>query len=171
MTITTSEITDYFRGLPADRLDQTIGLWTEGTPCCVGAHLAHLLSAGTDYLDGADVWANLVGGNRAHAILILRECGAPRDPFSSEPWLTPPAEVFARAEQVEELPSLRGADLRDAVLMLADLRGSDLSRADLRGADLSGTDLSGANLSGTDLSGAKLEGADLDGAVLEGAVR
>ena len=167
-----SEITHYFRTLPADRLDQNNGFYDidePNKPCCVGAHLAHLLSEGDSYMDGADAWAKLAGGNRAHAILILRECGAPHDPFGVAPWETPPAEVFARAEQVEGLPSLRGADLSGADLSGADLRKANLGGADLRDADLSGADLSGANLWGAVLRGAHLSRANLEGGNLRGA--
>ena len=169
-----SEITHYFRTLPADRLDQNNGGYDVDEPCCVGSHLAHLLSEGDSYMDGAAAWAKLAGGNRAHAILILRECGAPHDPFGSAPWETPPAEVFALAEQVEELPSLRGADLSatelwGAHLSSADLRGADLRRTNLKIADLRGSDLSRADLRGADLWGAVLSSADLSGAYLEGA--
>ena len=62
---------------------------------------------------------------------------------------------------------LRGADLRDAILINADLRGAILINADLRGANLNDADLSNVALSGADLCGADLSGADLRGTNLD----
>ena len=85
-----------------------------------------------------------------------------------------------RRGQDEEIPVLRGvdlrdaflgqADLRDAVLRRADLRRADLGLADLRGADLRGADFSGAFLGHADLRRAVLRRADLHGAALGSAV-
>jgi hypothetical protein len=71
--------------------------------------------------------------------------------------------------------SLRGADLRGAILSYADLggaslRGANLGRADLRGAFLRGADLSGALLGRAKLRGANLSYANLRGANLRGAI-
>jgi hypothetical protein len=65
-----------------------------------------------------------------------------------------PMKIYSRFDRTKELydsgeielrkvPTLRGADLREA-----DLRGADLREADLRGADLRGADLREADLSG-----------------------
>jgi hypothetical protein len=85
-----------------------------------------------------------------------------------------------RRRQDEEIPVLRGvdlrdaflgqADLRDAVLRRADLRRAALGLADLRGADLRGADFSGAFLGHADLRRAVLRRADLHGAALGSAV-
>ena len=85
-----------------------------------------------------------------------------------------------RRGQDEEIPVLRGvdlrdaflgqADLRDAVLRRADLRRAALGLADLRGADLRGADFSGAFLGHADLRRAVLRRADLHGAALGSAV-
>jgi len=65
--------------------------------------------------------------------------------------------------------SLRGLDLKWAVLSGAELIDADLGGADLRWANLSGADLSKADLSGARLSRANLAGARLSKAVLAGA--
>jgi hypothetical protein len=62
--------------------------------------------------------------------------------------------------------SLKGADLREAVLTGTELSNIDLSKADLREAVLIGTDLSEADLSKADLREADLRGAVLKGTVL-----
>ena len=73
------------------------------------------------------------------------------------------AETISAAVQyaVENLLSLRGADLREADLREADLREADLREADLSWADLSEADLSEADLSWADLRGAGLREAYL----------
>ena len=194
--------------------DQSVGLWCPDKPCCVGARLVGALSAldldSTDkfsfegkgcrhYIKGIDAFAKLIGGNRAHVILMLREAGAGHNPLSEAPWPSSREEVWARAARIETLPDLAGADLTDADLTDANLAGAYLKGADLSDADLSGAnlyrsnlkganlfhadlidadlidaDLSGANLSDTslyltDLSGANLSGANLSGANLSGA--
>ncbi|APW61893.1 toll/interleukin-1 receptor domain-containing protein [Paludisphaera borealis] len=68
-----------------------------------------------------------------------------------------------------EIPSLVGADLREADLRRANLFRADLSRADLVGANLRVASLMGANLRRTDLREAYLTGADLRGADLRWA--
>jgi uncharacterized protein YjbI with pentapeptide repeats len=65
--------------------------------------------------------------------------------------------------------SLRGAELKWAVLGGADLIDADLGGADLRWANLSGADLSKAVLNGARLGRANLSGAHLSKAVLAGA--
>ena len=72
------------------------------------------------------------------------------------------------------VPSLAGADLRDASPTKANLREANLTEANLTGvslwyADLTGADLGGANLTDADLTEADLTGADLTGADLTGA--
>lgn len=64
---------------------------------------------------------------------------------------------------------LIGANLISADLREADLSGADLSEATLRGADLRGADLTGAKLSKAKLSGANLWGTDLWKTVLSEA--
>ena len=67
-------VSRYFESLPAEMIDQTEGFWSEDRPCCVGAHLANLLLVNRQihFAEGANAWANLIGGNRAQAVLILR---------------------------------------------------------------------------------------------------
>ena len=178
------EVINYFKDLPTEMVKQYVADYCPGVPCCIGAHLANFLIDKSHYVDGADAWAKLIGGNRAHAILLLRESGAGHNPFSSSPWPNPPGDVFKKIGIVEKLPSLIGAnlsnvylrgvdlsctDLSDADLEDADLKNADLRDADLRGADLEDADLKNADLRGADLRGANLEGADLRDADLEGA--
>ena len=112
------------------------------------------------------------GANLAHLAVILRRCGADKDPWGGIEWKNY-AETFKKLEQAFEadLPSLMGADLNEADFYKANLYGADLydvdlSRSDLRGTDLRGADLRGAELSGSELSGADLRDADLRGADL-----
>ena len=173
-TTTPAMLAKYFSDLPPERIDQARGEWDPERPCCVGAHLAHLLldvdeNDDLHFYGGVDAWAAGMGGNRAHAILLLRQAGAGLDPLGSEAWATPAATVFARLSAVETLPDLRGAHLREADLREADLREADLRGAHLRGADLRGADLRGADLRWANLRWAKLYEADLEGADLRGA--
>ena len=175
------QVAAYFADLPPDSINQLVPRYA--TRCCVGAHLAHILGVNAgdnlDYLRGADAWAQAVGGNRAHAILLLRAAGAARDPFSGQRWPTAPAEVFRRVVAVETLPVTVGADLSRCILTGSDLHGTDLAGAklarasllesNLRAAILSGADLTGANLVDADLTDADLNGADLTGAHLDNA--
>jgi uncharacterized protein YjbI with pentapeptide repeats len=69
-----------------------------------------------------------------------------------------------RLAKVTRTLSLRGRDLRFAVLSLIDLR-----KADLEGAQLQGASLDDAQLEGAYLLDAQLQGASLTGASLEGA--
>ena len=163
---------DYFTDLPADRIDQEFPSFKPNRPCCVGAHLARLFcehAFQTDYREGMEAWGQAVGGNRAHGILLLRNAGAGHDPFGTERWHWPPAEVFRRVAAVETLPDLRHANLRSMRLAGADLSGADFAGADLRRADLSFSNLTGTKLVGTNLAFAQLEKATLTDADLSGA--
>ena len=174
-------IAAYFADLPASRLQQVSGDYHPTRPCCVGAHLAHILGVSqpgdapeTDFLRGADAWAQAVGGNRAHAILLLRNAGAPHDPFGPARWPTPPAAVFARLMTVEQLPETAAADFTRCTFANADLRAADLSHvklsmAGMRQANLEGANLRYANLNSANLWQAKLPYADLTGARVHGA--
>ena len=196
----TANIVQYFTDLPADQIDQSVGFYeAPDSPCCVGAHLGFLLQeratipywVGADalarlgflfqdqttmipYWIGSDTLASILGGTRAHLILMLRACGAGHDPFSSAPWPTPPAEVFQQLAAIETLPSLVGADLSVVALPYANLQGLDLSRANLTQANcyeanLTETNLTEANLTKTKLMEANLTQADLTSATLVGA--
>ena len=152
---------DYFAALPAHRIDQSSADYHPTAPCCVGAHLAHAFGVAAqhdrDYLTGAEAWAQAVGGNRAHVVLLLRAAGAhPYDPFGMEPWPTPPAEVFRRLRAIETLPELRGAHLQYVHLTEADLSGMDFTGAHLECAFLCGSTLTGASFRETDLTSANL---------------
>ena len=159
--------------------DQAIG--TAGFKCCVGAKLALAYQVADhhvdDYINGVDAFAEAVGGNRAHIILMLKQAGAGRNPLGAAPWPLSREEVWDNLAKIEDLPKLPGADLRganlyEADLSEADLRVANLSKADLQGANLSeaelqGADLRRANLSEADLSKTDLRGADLRGAVID----
>ena len=166
------EVATYFNELPPQSINQHHGHYRNRvTPCCVGAHLAHILTTqNTGYLDGADAWAKLIGGNRAHAILLLREAGAPHDPFSEEEWPIPPSLVFEAAAMIETLPELRGADLSHTILVDTDLAGVDLSGTNFRLAYMHDIDLQGANLAKADLSGADLRGSNMEDVDLTSAM-
>ena len=163
---------------PAESISRP-GCFLRERPCCVGAHLAHALDVGFGFFAGIDAWAVMMGGNRAHAILLLRQAGAPHDPLGGRRWETPAATVFERLSAIEEMPSLQGADLGGANLEAAGLGGADLRGADLRYANLEHAHLVAANLRGADLKGvfmayanlwdADLQGADLRNANLRGA--
>ena len=176
-----ADLVDYFKDAESkDLVDQRYGDYKAGSPCCVGAHLAnflkvtHLTQGSMQHFLGANEWAGRCGGNKAHAILLLREAGAGYDPFDGSNWLCKPSEVFETLKGIEELPLLVGADLSDVNLSHANLRYSDkvgasMEGANLRGANLTYSDLTGANLRGADLEDACLDNTDLDKADLTGA--
>ena len=142
-----------YRTVTAPGLTQSQAQWRADGKCCAGARMAHALGvASGNFLEGADAWAKEMGGNRAHAILMLRHAGAAYDPFGPEDWPLNPLEVWANLSAEEDLPDLRGANLRGV---------------DLRGADLRDAYFTGANLEEADLSGADLRGACLDRAILD----
>ena len=197
------EVFEQVAELPDELIDQEIGWYNEGVPCCVGAHLANILGEETnerDFLDGIDAWAELMGGNRAHAILLLRQAGAGISPIGNLAWSLPLSEVWENLKKIEELPSLVGADLADEILCYADLSDSDFTKANFADSDLKGSvfnnanltrarftfaylcdanfeganlfcaNLLHANLSDANLTNAILIGADLSGADLSGAI-
>ena len=165
------EVTRYFKELPPNRIDQHQGRYREEFPCCVEAHLAHILTKSCDlYLDGADIWAKLIGGNRVHAILILRNADAPHDPFSDEEWTLPPGVIFTAAAMAETLPDLRGTDFSNTKLFEIDLAGADLREASFRRTFMYEINLKGANLARADLSGADLRYSNMEGTDLTGAM-
>ena len=118
-------------------------------------------------------WCLMMKANRAHLVIMLREAGAGHDPFGDAEWSSTPAQVWENLGQLEQLPTLNGADLSGTDFKWADLNGADLSNANLTGinfkwASLMDADLLGANLTGADLRWADLDGADLEGADLTG---
>ena len=160
----TMSITD----LPIDQLKAYYR--NDETPCCVGARLAgYFQIEGGYYLSGLDEFAKRLGGNRAHVILMLREAGAGRNPFSADEWSNTPKDVWRNLLKTEELPSLSGADLSETNLSSADLSRSDLTGANLSRSDLTCVNLSDAYLSDSDLSHSHLNSADLRGTDLRDA--
>ena len=167
----TQTAADYFATLPAERINPLFLLYEGEFPCCVGAHLAHVFAADGEgtYRQGVDAWARAVGGNRAHAILLLRNAGAPHDPFGPAQWPTPPHIVFRRVAAIETLPPLRGMDLSRLDLSHSRLADADLAGAKFHHSVLEGVNLTGADLTGADLRDAHLQQADLTGATLHRA--
>ena len=176
--------------LPDELIDQEYGAYRMANtpmPCCVGAHLANLLGVnegnGSDYMRGTDAWIDLIGGNRAHAILLLRLAGAGLYPLGSEPWIIPVKQVWQNLWKIEELPVLAEANLRGMDFDHADMRNvklkrkhpevcsyyaTDFERASLYGSNFAYTDLRAANLKGANLEHANFEGANLSDAYLNG---
>ena len=167
----TVKLIEYFEVLPEGMIDQSHGTYEgERKPCCFGAHVAHVLAGKEYYREGMEALCADWDCNMAQVVLMLRECGAGRNPFGGDEWETPPAEVLRRiAGRYEEPPSLQGAHLRGASLFYANLEGAQLEGADLRGAGLEGAQLQGANLKGAKLRNANLFSANLEGANLRGA--
>ena len=166
------QIVSYFENLDKSRINQCYGHYSPEAPCCIGAHLAHILGVEEDvcdYKQGIDAWCKLVGGNRLHAIIILRECGAPMDPFDTIDWGVDPAEVFAKAFAIEELPNLCGGFFRYVNLRDADLSGADLREVDFTSGSLEYAVFRGANLEGANFCQAYLTKADFRDANLKGA--
>ena len=164
-----NKIISYFKKLPDRRIDQSEWEYHKYRPCCVGSHLAYVLGAGGNYFAGADAWARSMGGNRAHAILLLRQAGAGDDPFGKSVWQTPPAMVFQRLAEIEKLPVLANANLAGIDMVGADLEGANFNGADLSLANLINCNLTEAYLCDADLIGANLLKANLEGAYLRGA--
>ncbi len=71
-------------------------------------------------------------------------------------------EEDSRLVGLERTRSLRGRDLRDAVLDRSDLRKVDFAGADLRRASLAGARLDGASFRAADLRGVDLRGVSAD---------
>ena len=116
-----------------------------------------------------DAWGRMMKANRAHLVIMLREAGAGHDPFGNTEWSSTPAQVWENLAQVQQLPTLNGADLSGVDFKWADLTGVNLKGANLAGADLRWATLMGANLKGVDLRGAIINGTILDEADLTGA--
>ena len=143
---------------------------------CVFGHYASICGE-TGYSDGVKECLKMLqakhkGANLAHLLVILKSCGADKDPWGGVEWENYP-ETFKKLEKAfkEDLPSLKGADLREADFYKANLYGADLydvdlSEAELREADLRGTVLYKANLIEANLIEANLIRADLSGAIL-----
>ena len=120
---------------------------------------------------------------------IDQASGKARSPFANR--LSAPDQNLIDPKQLAEggvTVSLRGRDLRGAVLSRSDLRGADFTGSDLTDAVLAGakltrasfacadsiritgcTDLRGADLARSALENAVFDNAQLDGASLEGA--
>ena len=153
----TMSITD----LPIDQLAETYK--NDKTPCCIGARLAGYFEIESGYyLEGIDEFAKRLGGNRAHVILMLREAGAGYDPLSADDWDNSLKSVWQNLLEIEELPSLSGADLRGVNLRGADLRNTDFSGADFSYANLTFTDLRFSNLKDVNLHRVNLRDTKLD---------
>ena len=171
------EVFEKVAELPDELIDQENGNYEEGMPCCVGAHLANILegspstachfpATACDFTDGIDAWAELMGGNRAHAILLLRQAGAGMFPIGNCDWDLPVSEVWENLKKIEELPSLVGANLAEEILHYADLSDSDFTKANFTEADLQESVLKNSNFTRADFTFAYMEEANLKGANL-----
>ena len=123
---------------PPDRIDPQQGGPNEEGYCCLGARLDMLLPSKLDldvpsYLRGVDKWIKIAGGNRLHAILMLREAGAPHDPFGVEDWEIKPGKVLENFKEVTRKIEEEGE--------LPDLIHQNFKRCDLEGIVLQGLHL------------------------------
>lgn len=143
------------------------------TPCCVGAHMANLLDVAynceDDFLAGIDKWISIVGGNRAHAILMLREAGAGHNPLSGVQWATPFSDVWQNLWRIEQLPSLSNVDLSGTCLhevnfKRMDLHGSSFSAAYVNESNFKHANLRNCNFHKADCEGANFKYANLSNA-------
>ena len=151
-------------------MDPSRECWQDNGQCSLEARLCHALSSENVHLyDLPDAWGRMMGANRAHLVIMLREAGAGHDPFGDTEWTISPAQVWENLARVEQLPDLNGADFSGVDFKHADLTGTDLRWAGLAGANLSNADLRGAIVGGTSLDRADLTGANMTGVCLNHA--
>ena len=146
-------------------VNQAGGIWDDaydGGNCCVGARLAWVLDRceeDDDFDSGANEFARQMGCNRAHLVLMLRECGAEHDPFDAMDWPNPPEHVWDRLVLIEKFPSLQNQDLSRCMLGHGSLAGSDFSGSHMNSAKLNCADLSGCNFVECNLTDAVFYGS------------
>ena len=147
-----------------------IGKYQKDEACCVGARLAAFFDVAhgltSDYREGVDAFAIELGGNVAHVIVMLQEAGAGHDPLSGAPWKITRQAAWNRLLAVEELPSLRGADLSYLALIDYNVQGSDFTGADLSRSDLDKTCFEDCDLTRANLRLASLEHTNFQRATL-----
>lgn len=159
------------------RITSIQGGYSANRTCCLGAHLADILNVGgnglNDFTKGADAFAELMGANRAQAILLLRKAGAPHCPFGgSAPhygklkWRVPIEVVWRNLMLIDQLPETQGCNLAYEILSYASLEWIDLENAQLQGAILDHAYLGAARLTNADLQDANLDKANLSRADL-----
>ena len=134
-------------GMPAD-LDEGV--------CCVGVRMAMHLKVEQDsvkplYLAGVDRWMEEMQGNRAHAIILLRQAGACHDPFSGRSWPKSVDEVLEKLAKTESMPWLISQDFNN----------TNLSNANLDYAAFVGSQFKGAHITASTLKYAKMNSAVL----------
>lgn len=111
-----------------DRWDQTVGNYSEHCGCCIGAHLANHFGVSREAIEVAGgrppMWAVQPGWeessdwergviavvqyldcDESELLLLLRNAGAPDDPFSSAPWPHPASKVWANMAKFLDRPS------------------------------------------------------------------
>ena len=104
---TIKDVADYFEKLNPARIDQRKGTYDGNCPCCVGAHLARLLGVGSEWEDGEEAWADLVGQPIDESRAMLSEAGAGRNPFSTLTWPEGATVVFRRvADRIAQQGSI-----------------------------------------------------------------
>ena len=130
--------------------------------CCIFTRIGMILGIDPKdwreeeyYQHGAGAWAGLLGGNRLHAILLLRQAGAGHDPVSdSQGWidyLPGPYQVLKRIAEIDNLPELRGQDFSKCNLSFLELQGEDLRDCDFTRAYWYGARIKNCNLEGCKL--------------------
>ena len=128
---------------------------------CIGSRLSSVIKKShngqtLDYLEGVDEWINKVGGNRLHAILMLRQAGAGHNPLKMGEWPTRPQEVLENLKMIKELPPLTNQDFSFSNLIGISLKKLDLSGSSFKNALMMETKLININFSYCDFRYARL---------------
>lgn len=168
-------------------VDQGMGCYRHSKPCCVGALLAGHFKVhrdnSYDYMRGYKAFAEALGGNGAHVIMMLRQAGAGEYPFNSKDWDIPVKEVWNNLYAIETLPTItehkfhecnfEGHNFDDIDLTRCDFFDSDFTDASLKNAVCVETDFTcdmrRANFSGAYLDRCNFAEADLGLANFSGA--
>lgn len=165
------EIIEYFTTMHPKLIDQMVGDYRgKSVPCCVGAHLAHLLVNKCDYMEGAKEWCKVIKGNLAQAVLLLRNAGAGSDPFGPMRWHDDPQTVFKKILRIENLPSisnekfkgeyLKDLDLSSQVVYNTVFSGCSLMRSNFSDSSMYNIDFTSSNLDNSNFKNAYFEEVD-----------
>lgn len=157
------------REVPTHMIDQSVGYARYTDPCCVGAHLAIIIGCerreGDDYRYGAHTWAKWMGGNMAHAVVMLRQAGAGDRPLSAEPWPISHQAVCDNLMTVETLPSLKGEVFQGENFDWMNLSGSDFTGACLQNSRMSFANFNECDFTDADMRGITAEETSFDDAI------
>ena len=151
---------------PPERITQWKPKPNEKGYCSIGARLAMTLNTLPSWeapacLNGIDEWIKTAGGNRLHAILLLRQAGAGYYPFEGTDWQHSPEVVLANIKKIKELPSILQENFRFCDLQGIQLSKLDLSKSDFQNADFAKSKLTDINFYKTNLRGATLNNASI----------